>query len=49
MSLNDEIQIRYMVLPRKHAKPVKVDKILEERLLRHRSARELRLASLEKA
>jgi hypothetical protein len=49
MSLNDEIRIRYLVLPRKHTKPMKVDKILEERLQRHRFARELRLASLEKA
>lgn len=49
MSVNDEIRIRYMLLPRKNAKPVKVDKILEERLRRHRYARELRLASLEKA
>lgn len=49
MSLNDEAQIRYLLLPRKNTRPTKVDKILEERLRRHRYARELRLATLEKA
>lgn len=49
MSLNDEIRMHYLLLPRKNTRPTKVDKILEERLRRHRSARELRLATLEKA
>jgi hypothetical protein len=47
MSLNDEVQIHYVLLPQKNAGPIKVDKILAERLRRYRCARELRLAMLE--
>ncbi len=48
MNLYDQTWMHYLMTPRKTSKPVKVDKILEERLRRHRCARELRLSSLEK-
>lgn len=46
--MKNESWMRYITLPRTSRRPERVDKILEERLRRHRSARELRLTALEK-
>lgn len=48
MELQGQDGMKYLMTPRTKSRPVKMDKILAERLRRHRQARELRLSRLER-
>ena len=48
MNLSDNIWMHYLELPCKQSEPVKINRILEQRIKRHRYVRDLRLTSLER-
>lgn len=47
MNLSDNIWLHYLELPRKSWEPVKINKILENRIQRYRYIREARLMAFE--